>query len=159
MTISMELEKDEKSTCRSIQRTQYPITGSYAFTDYRSQGQTISHALVDIGPPPHGTLSLFNLYVALSRSPGRDHIRLLRDFKDEMLLKKHDTALLIFFVCNQSLIISSCTSASLNANRLNKLARMALGMLQISASGQCDLSLLLLQSFSNTVWKASDATE
>ena len=76
MTISMELEKDEKSTCRSIQRTQYPITGSYAFTDYRSQGQTISHALVDIGPPPHGTLSLFNLYVTLSRSPGRDHIRL-----------------------------------------------------------------------------------
>ena len=94
MTISMELDGLEKSANGSIQRTQYPITGAYAFTDYRLQGQTISHSLVDIGPPPHGTLSLFNLYVALSRSPGRDHIRLLRDFKEEMLLKKHDAALL-----------------------------------------------------------------
>ena len=94
MTMSMELNMPGKSAYRSIQRTQYPITGAYAFTDYGSQGQTIPYSLVDIGPPPRGTLSLFNLYVALSRSPGRDHIRLLRDFNDEMLLRKHDTVLL-----------------------------------------------------------------
>lgn len=94
MTISMKLDGVEKSATGCVQRTQYPITGAYAFTDYRSQGQTISHSLVDIGPPPRGTLSLFNLYVALSRSPGRDHIRLLRDFKEETLLKKHDASLL-----------------------------------------------------------------
>jgi hypothetical protein len=63
MTISMELNR---AGCGSIQRMQYPITGAYAFTDYRSQGQTISYSLMDIGPPPHGTLSLFNLFVALS---------------------------------------------------------------------------------------------
>ena len=27
--------------------------------DYRSQGQTITYVLVDIAPPPSGTLSLF----------------------------------------------------------------------------------------------------
>ena len=94
MMISMELNMTGKSKSRTVQRTQYPITGAYAFTDYRAQGQTIPYSLVDIGPPPHGTLSLFNLYVALSRSPGRDHIQLLMDFDDKMLLKKHDPALL-----------------------------------------------------------------
>ena len=44
------------------------MTAAYAFTDYRSQGQTIPYVIVDIGSPPTGTLSLFNLYVALSRS-------------------------------------------------------------------------------------------
>ena len=67
---------------------------AYAFTDFRSQGQTINQAIIDIAPPPRGTLSLFNLYVALSRSPGRNDIRLLRDFKDEMFLKTHDNDLL-----------------------------------------------------------------
>ncbi|KAH7870856.1 hypothetical protein F5879DRAFT_812861 [Lentinula edodes] len=43
------------------------MTAAYAFTDYRAQGQTIPSVLVDIGKPPTGTLSLFNLYVALSR--------------------------------------------------------------------------------------------
>ncbi|KAJ7246447.1 hypothetical protein C8J57DRAFT_1081470, partial [Mycena rebaudengoi] len=46
-----------------------------AFTDYRFQGQTIPYVLVDIGKPPTGTLSLFNLYVALSRSSGRATIQ------------------------------------------------------------------------------------
>jgi hypothetical protein len=50
--------------------------------------------MVDIGPPPSGTLSLFNLYVALSRSSGRDTIWLLCDFDDDMLKKSHELALL-----------------------------------------------------------------
>ncbi|KAJ7681499.1 hypothetical protein B0H17DRAFT_942931, partial [Mycena rosella] len=41
--------------------------------------------LVDIGTPPSGTLSLFNLYVTLSRSSGHESIRLLRDFEDDRL--------------------------------------------------------------------------
>jgi ATP-dependent exoDNAse (exonuclease V) alpha subunit len=69
------------------------MTAAYAFTDYRSQGQTIPYVIVDIGSPPTGTLSLFNLYVALSRSSGRDSIRLLRDFKDELFRASHDPAL------------------------------------------------------------------
>ncbi|KIJ58098.1 hypothetical protein HYDPIDRAFT_34496 [Hydnomerulius pinastri MD-312] len=31
-----------------------PLTPAYAFTDYRSQGQTISHVLTDISTPPTG---------------------------------------------------------------------------------------------------------
>jgi hypothetical protein len=85
---------DGKRRTRTVRRCQFPITAAYAFTDYRSQGQTISNVLVDIAPPPTGTLSLFNLYVALSRSSGRDTIRLLRDFDDKMLRKSHEPALL-----------------------------------------------------------------
>ncbi|KAI6118730.1 hypothetical protein EDD16DRAFT_1480703 [Pisolithus croceorrhizus] len=70
------------------------MTCAYAFTDYRSQGQTISHVLVDIARLPTGGLNLFNLYVALSRSSGRETIRLLRDFDEKMFLTCHSIDLL-----------------------------------------------------------------
>jgi ATP-dependent exoDNAse (exonuclease V) alpha subunit len=75
---------------------QLPITGAYAFTDYRSQGQTISRVIVDIATPPESDrlLSLFNVYIALSRIAGRQSIRLLRDFDDETFLQPQDSKLL-----------------------------------------------------------------
>ena len=75
--------REQTVTCRQL-----PLTTSYAFTDYRSQGQTIPAVLVDIGTPPTGQLTPFNIYVALSRSRGREAIRLLQDF-DERLLTTH----------------------------------------------------------------------
>ncbi|KAL4062562.1 hypothetical protein J3A83DRAFT_4081089, partial [Scleroderma citrinum] len=56
------------------------ITATYAFTDYCLQGQTLQNVITDIASLPTGGLSLFNLYVALSRSRGQLSIRLLRDF-------------------------------------------------------------------------------
>jgi len=44
------------------------ITAGYAFTDYKSQGQTIECVIVDLGKPPWGALTAFNTYVALSQS-------------------------------------------------------------------------------------------
>ena len=70
------------------------MTAAYAFTDYCSQGQTIPAALVDIATPPSGGLTLFNLYVALSRSSGHSTIRLLQDFDDELFQKGHRAELL-----------------------------------------------------------------
>ena len=67
---------------------QYPMTSGYAFTDYKSQGQTIEYVIIDIGRPPTGALSPFSVYVALSRSRCRDTIRLLRDF-DTNLFQNH----------------------------------------------------------------------
>ena len=71
-----------------IVRRQYAMTAGYAFTDYKSQGQTIEYVIIDIGKPPTGSLSPFSVYVALSRSRGRDTIRLLRDF-DVNLFQNH----------------------------------------------------------------------
>ena len=71
-----------------ITRRQYAMTAGYAFTDYKSQGQTIEYVIIDIGRPPTGSLSPFSVYVALSRSRGRDMIRLLRDF-DPNLFQNH----------------------------------------------------------------------
>ena len=56
--------------------------------DYQSQGQTIPYVIVDIATPPTVGLSL---YVALS---GRNMIRLLRNFDDNLFEKQHDWALL-----------------------------------------------------------------
>ncbi|KAJ6506468.1 hypothetical protein DFH09DRAFT_943276, partial [Mycena vulgaris] len=52
------------------------------------------YVYVDIGTPPTGGLSLFNLYVVLSRSSGRDTIRLLRDLDDKMFKQGHEPELL-----------------------------------------------------------------
>lgn len=74
-TIAVPVEAKPQN--RTVKRQQFPMTAAYAFTDYRSQGQTIPYVLVDIASPPTGGLSLFNLYVTLSRSSGRSTIRLL----------------------------------------------------------------------------------
>jgi ATP-dependent exoDNAse (exonuclease V) alpha subunit len=79
---------------RAGYRRQYPFTAAYAFTDYRSQGRTLSHVIVDMARPPRSTLTLFNLYVALSRSSGRSTIQLLRDFDEDLLWQKHNAFLL-----------------------------------------------------------------
>jgi hypothetical protein len=85
---------DGKAVKRTVRRRQFPMTAVYVFTDYQAQGQTLSYVMVDIASPPTGTLSLFNLYVALSRSSGRETIRWLRDFDDSLFKKAHDTTLL-----------------------------------------------------------------
>ncbi|KAI6096710.1 hypothetical protein F5141DRAFT_1151848 [Pisolithus sp. B1] len=66
----------------TVKRRQFPMTSAYVFTDYHAQGQTIPYVIVDIAKPPLGGLNLFNLYVALLRSSGRETIKLLRDFED-----------------------------------------------------------------------------
>lgn len=86
--------RNGKVVTRTVRRRKYPITAAYTFTDYRSQGQTLPHVIIDIASPPTGTLTLFNLYVALSRSSGRDSIRLLRDFDENLFKRSHDTALM-----------------------------------------------------------------
>ena len=77
-----------QNTSRTVTRRQFPITGAYAFTDYRAQGQTIRNVIVDINSPPFGALNLFNLYVALSRGTGREGIRLLREFDRKIFFSK-----------------------------------------------------------------------
>ncbi len=78
---------------KTVKRRQLPMTAAYAFTDYRSQGQTLRCVIVDIATPPGGGLTLFNIYVALSRSSGRETIRLLRDFDPDVLRQPVDAML------------------------------------------------------------------
>ena len=77
----------------TVSRTQLPLTLAYAFTDYRAQGQTLEPVIVNIGPPPYGRLTPFNVYVALSRGTSRNNICLLRDF-DISLLQQHPSEFL-----------------------------------------------------------------
>ncbi|KIL55962.1 hypothetical protein M378DRAFT_113643 [Amanita muscaria Koide BX008] len=93
MRISIQT-KEGKWLQRTVKRRQFPVTAAYAFTDYRSQGQTLPYVIVDIASPPFGSLNLFNLYVALSRSSGRETIRLLRDFDPQLFRQRHDVNLL-----------------------------------------------------------------
>jgi len=90
----MIYKKEGKALQCTIKCLQLPVTAGYTFTDYHSQGKTIQHVIVDIASPPTGTLNLFNLYVALSRSAGRHSIRLLRDFDDRIFKREHDQQLI-----------------------------------------------------------------
>ena len=92
--VSSKLQVHVRGKARTVTRKQFPMTGAYSFTDYRAQGQTIPYVIVDIATPPSSRLSLFNLYVALSRSSGRSTIRLLRDFDDDMFLQGHEPELI-----------------------------------------------------------------
>ncbi|KAF9025421.1 hypothetical protein BDZ89DRAFT_953831, partial [Hymenopellis radicata] len=47
--------------------------------------QTIASVLADLAKPPSGRLSLFNMYVALSRSSGHDVELMQEDERLEML--------------------------------------------------------------------------
>ncbi|KAJ7075217.1 hypothetical protein B0H15DRAFT_867537 [Mycena belliarum] len=67
-----------------IHRRQLAITPAYAFTDYKSHGQTLEYVLIDLEKPPTHKLTPFSAYVALSRSRGRDRIRLLRGFETSL---------------------------------------------------------------------------
>lgn len=44
--------------------------------------------IVDIGQPPTGRITPFNVYVALSQAKSRESIRLLQNF-DQQLLQQH----------------------------------------------------------------------
>ncbi|EUC67452.1 ATP-dependent DNA helicase PIF1, partial [Rhizoctonia solani AG-3 Rhs1AP] len=68
----------------TIWREQLPLTPAYAFTDYRSQGQTIPYIIMDLATPPTGGLTPFNGYVTISRSRTSKTARLLRDFDDKL---------------------------------------------------------------------------
>lgn len=70
------------SHSKTVVRKQYPLTAAYAFTDYRSQGQTIQNAIIDIASLPTRSLTPFNIYVACR---GRGGIHLLRDIDDKLL--------------------------------------------------------------------------
>jgi len=72
----------------TVVRRQYVLTGGYAFTDIKAQGQTIEVVVIDLRDTPTGRISPFSVYVALSRSKGRETIWLLTDFNIE-LLKAH----------------------------------------------------------------------
>jgi len=76
-----------------IHQRQFPVCVAYAFTDHKSQGQTIETVIVDIGPTKKFPVNPFAAYVALSRSRGRDTIRLLRDFDDGIFTKHPSEAL------------------------------------------------------------------
>ena len=68
----------------TIWRERLLLTPAYAFTDYRSQGQTIPYIIMDLATPPTGGLTPFNGYVTLSRSRTSETARLLRDFDNKL---------------------------------------------------------------------------
>ncbi|KAF7345952.1 ATP-dependent DNA helicase [Mycena venus] len=84
--------KDRYSHLQVIIWHQLALTATYAFTAYKSQGQTLSHVLIDFQNPLTGHLTPFSAYVALSQSKGCGTICLLRGYNKTLFtthLSKH----------------------------------------------------------------------
>ena len=65
----------------SISRTHLPLLPAYAYTDYKSQGKSLSYAIVDL----HSARSLQGAYVMLSRVRTLDGLMILRPFSPSKL--------------------------------------------------------------------------
>jgi hypothetical protein len=65
----------------SISRLQLPLLPAYSYTDYKSQGRSLSFAFVDLA----SAKSLQGAYVMLSRVKELSGLAILRDFKDKLI--------------------------------------------------------------------------
>lgn len=72
----------KKQKTLSVQRTQLPILPAYAFTDYKSQGQTLDFVVVDLASAGR---SLESAYVMISRATSLENVMVLRDFPLERI--------------------------------------------------------------------------
>lgn len=85
-----------KMQTKKVVRRQLPMTAAYAFTDMglpsTGPDNTLCHGRhsnTTQGRAVAVQRSTFNLCMALSRSSGRDTIRILRDFDDELFLQAY----------------------------------------------------------------------
>jgi len=70
----------------SFNRTQIPLIPLFAMTDYKSQGQSMKTAVIDLArPPPPYRNSAASLYVLLSRLRTGEGLHILRDFPEDVL--------------------------------------------------------------------------
>ncbi|KAI6121635.1 hypothetical protein F5141DRAFT_963567, partial [Pisolithus sp. B1] len=51
-TFRIKIKENGKENIRCVRRRQFPMIAAYTFTDYRSQGQTLTSVIVDIATPP-----------------------------------------------------------------------------------------------------------
>jgi ATP-dependent DNA helicase PIF1 len=65
----------------NVSRSQLPLLPAYSYTDYKSQGRTLSHAIVDL----ESARSLQGSYVMLSRVKSLANLAILRNFKRERI--------------------------------------------------------------------------
>lgn len=61
---------------KSVTRQQLPLVPAYAYTDYKSQGKSLTHAIVDL----ESAYSLQGVYVMLSRVRSLEGLLILRPF-------------------------------------------------------------------------------
>ena len=64
-----------------ISRLQLPLVPAYSYTDYKSQGRTLEHAIVDV----KSVRSLQGIYVMLSRVKSLAGLAVLSDFPPNVL--------------------------------------------------------------------------
>ncbi len=76
VSFKVQMNVNGKALKRSVSRTQLPLLPAYAYTDYKSQGKSLTRAIVDLD----SAMSLQGVYVMLSRVKTLDGLLILRGF-------------------------------------------------------------------------------
>lgn len=106
----------EGSKAIHISRTQFPLIPAYAITDYKSQGATLQHCVVDLRKPPGTSKHFHALYVMLSRVQTLNGLYVLCDFSREDIEQAPPSALLK--ESERVLILSNLTMLEIRQNPL-----------------------------------------
>lgn len=78
-----------QGTTLRVNRSQLPMTGAKAITDYKAQGETYHRIIMDI----HNVNAPASAYVMASRVGNSERLHILREFKDEKLTTPFQPAL------------------------------------------------------------------
>ena len=79
-TIKFEMPSASKPMHFLIKRLQLDLELAYAMTDYKCQGKTFSHAIVDLTEPDKGSMESNSSYVIVSRLKSLQGLLILRPF-------------------------------------------------------------------------------
>lgn len=80
-TFQHEMVEDGRGCKKTVSRTQVPLVPSYAYTDYKSQGRSLTRAIVDLD----SAQSLQGVYVMLSRVRSLKGLAILQPFAPKKL--------------------------------------------------------------------------
>ena len=82
---SFQIKHPNSTKKHTINRTQFPLTYSFAITAHKAQSRTIDKIIVDLAQVPTGPKNGPYAYVCCSRARKFDDILILREFEMKIL--------------------------------------------------------------------------
>ena len=74
----------------SVSRRHFPLVPRFSCTAHKSQGQTLSRAIIDLVPPGKNSAGIEHAYVPLSRVRRLKDLTILRPFNPSILKAQVD---------------------------------------------------------------------
>jgi ATP-dependent exoDNAse (exonuclease V) alpha subunit len=114
-TKTFTFRNEHTGESRVITRQQLPLDAAYAITDYKSQGKTLKHVIVDI----QSSRMIQSIYVMLSRATSLDGIVILRPFNPKKVCAHAPQSLRDELACLEALSYQTILNSPSESKRHN----------------------------------------